>query len=246
MINYNAASKSYDNTRGASEELITHFNNVVHFSHSTTVLDFGCGTGSYLNLIQTVYGCKCHGVEPSQGMRVKAKEKNRELRIEAGDHSRIPCADDFFDFVYMTDVIHHVPDLGHMFRTIRRVLKPQGKLCIVTESHAQIEGRFYNRYFPSLANNEKRRYPDVQDIVRHAEGVGFRLSSVEIRPAPASAAVSASLVRTAEEKNFSMFRLLGDEEHASGLERLKTDLGKIYETEDAGDSLIWLENIEIG
>ncbi|MCE0521355.1 MAG: class I SAM-dependent methyltransferase [Methylacidiphilales bacterium] len=243
MIDYNAASKSYDNTRNASEQMISLFHDVIHFSQSTTVLDFGCGTGNYLNLIQTSYGCKCYGVEPSDGMRIRAKEKNPDLIIEHGDHAQIPYPEDFFDFVYMTDVIHHVPNLAHMFQTIRRVLKSQGKLCIVTESHAQIERRFYNRYFPSLAKNEKRRYPDVKEIVHQAEAVGFHLSSVEIRPSPASAAVSTSLVKTVEEKNFSMFRLLSDEEHSSGLERLKSDLGTVYETEGAGDSLIWLEII---
>jgi len=243
MIDYNAASKSYDNTRNASEALIALFHKTVHFSNATAVLDFGCGTGNYLHLIQTNYGSRCYGVEPSEGMRIRAKEKNTELIIEPGDHGKIPYPDDFFDFAYMTDVIHHVPDLGRMFQTIRKVLKQQGKLCVVTESHAQIEARFYNKYFPSLAKNEKRRYPDIQDIVHQAEAVGFRLCSVEIRPAPASAVVSAPLVRTVEEKNFSMFRLLSDEEHANGLERLKRDLGTVYETKSAGDSLIWLDSV---
>ncbi len=238
MIDYNAASKSYDNTRNASEALIALFHKAVRFSGASVVLDFGCGTGNYLHLIQTLYGCQCHGVEPSDGMRIKVNEKNPVLIIEQGNHSHIPYPDSFFDFAYMTDVIHHVPDLGQMFQTIRRVLKPQGKLCIVTESHPQIEARFYNRYFPSLAKNEKQRYPDVQDIVHVAEDTGFQLNFVEIRPASISAAVSASLIRTVEEKNFSMFRLLSNEEHSSGLDRLKNDLGAVYETDGAGDSLI--------
>jgi len=44
-----------------------------------------------------------------------------------------------------------------------------------------------------------------------------------------------------EEKNFSMFRLLSNEEHAAGLEQIKNDLGAVYKSEGAGDSLIWLE-----
>src|SRR5277367_697225 len=122
MIDYNAAAKSYDNTRNASEQLIVLFYKAIRFSSATTVLDFGCGTGNYLHLIQTNYGSRCYGVEPSDGMRIKAKEKNSDLIVEQGDHTRIPYRENFFDFVYMTDVIHHVPDLGQMFQTIKRVL----------------------------------------------------------------------------------------------------------------------------
>jgi len=134
-----------------------------------------------------------------------------------------------------------VPDLAQMFHTIKGALKPQGKLCIATESHSQIKARFYNCYFPSLAENEMRRYPDIEKIVSYAKKADLALSSLEIRQAPASSIVSAALIRTVEEKNFSMFRLLGDDEHASGLERLKNDLGAVHESQGAGDSLIWLE-----
>jgi ubiquinone/menaquinone biosynthesis C-methylase UbiE len=244
MIDYNAASKSYDNTRSASEHLVARFDDVIHFSTMTAVLDFGCGTGNYLNLIKAIYGCKCYGVEPSTGMRARAKEKNPRLIIEEGDHSKIPFSNSFFDFIYMTDVIHHVPDLRLMFITLKEALKPTGKLCIITESHAQIKGRFYNRYFPSLSENEMRRYPDVAKIISCAKSADFTLVSLDVREAPASSVVSASLVKTVEEKNFSMFRLLNDNEYASGLEKLKKDLGTVYENRGAGDSLIWLERAD--
>ena len=212
MIDYNSASKSYDNTRNASEQLIALFDRGIHFSPSTTVLDFGCGTGNYLHLIQTVYGCKCRGVEPSEGMRVKAKEKNPELVIEPGDHSRIPYPDDFFDFVYMTDVVHHVPDLEKMFQEIKRGPKIEGKTLYCPPSLTpRLKKRFFNHYFPSLSEVEKRRYPDVEGIISKAKATGLDLMSVVVRPYPDTSAISPDLVRTAEEKNWSMFRLLGDE-----------------------------------
>ncbi len=242
MIDYNAASKSYDNTRNASQEVLALFDKVIHFSNKTTVLDFGCGTGDYLSLIQTTYGCKCYGIEPSGGMRSKAIEKNPKLIIEQGDHSKNPYYL-LFDFVYMTDVIHHVPDLEQMFQMIEKALKSKGKLCIVTESHAQIKSRFYNRYFPSLAENEMRRYPDLPKIVSCAEKVGLTLKSLDTRKASASSVVSDALVKTVEEKNYSMFRLLADDEYESGLKRLRKDIGTISDNQGAGDSLIWLERV---
>lgn len=242
-IDYDSASRSYDNTRSASVGLIEQFNRKVTFSAGTTVLDFGCGTGNYLDTIQRTYGSRCYGVEPSVGMREKAKAKNRELIIEEGDHGRIPFEAGFFDFSYMTDVIHHVPDMAAMFGELRRVLKTGAKLCIVTESHAQIDARFYNRYFPSIATNEKKRYPDIGEIQRVAVRHRFSSLEVEMLARAVAGVVSAALVRTVEEKNYSMFRQLDQSEYVIGLEKLRGDLGKTHDASAMGGSLIWLEKM---
>ena len=44
-----------------------------------------------------------------------------------------------------------------------------------------------------------------------------------------------------EEKNYSMFRLLEENEFKNGLEKLKEDINKIVKTKDAGESLLWLK-----
>lgn len=60
-------------------------------------------------------------------------------------------------------------DVGMMFAEIGRVLKNGGNLCIVTESHKQIDNRFYVKYFPSTAIVDKGRYPDIDEIVYKAQ-----------------------------------------------------------------------------
>ena len=224
-------------------DLIELLNRTVHFADPTTILDFGCGTGNYLDQIQRLYGPKCYGVEPSESMRERAAMKNAACIVKAGNHLHVPFPDDHFDFVYMTDVIHHVPDRPRMFEELGRVIKASGRLCVVTQSHAQIESRFYNRYFPSLAQIERRRYPDVPDLIREGEVAQFRPEKVDIKPYAATDTVTAAFIQTVEEKNFSMFRLLNDEEHAMGLAQLKNDLGRVYETPDSGQSLVWFERM---
>ena len=241
MIDYNEASKTYDNTRNFSDVLIDHFASKLRLTKETVVLDFGCGTGNYLNRIQERFGCRCYGVEPSEGMRTAASKKNPTLDIRQGDHRQIPFADESFDFVFMTDVVHHIPDLSSMFLQLRRVMKSGAFLCVVTESHTQIEGRFYNRYFPSLVMNEKRRYPDVLNIIEIASNSGFEHDSSEIRQASPSAEITEDFVRNVEEKNFSMFRGLSEKEFLEGLKRLKSDVGKSLERKLAGETWIWLK-----
>ncbi|MFZ2644596.1 MAG: class I SAM-dependent methyltransferase [Verrucomicrobiia bacterium] len=241
MINYDIASKTYDHTRKHSDEVLGRFADRVPFTPAIAVLDFGCGTGNYLNRIQLAFGCRCYGVEPSEGMRVLAAEKSRSLDIRQGDHRKIPFDAEFFDFAFMTDVIHHVPDMVLMFLELWRVLKFGRLLCVVTESHAQIQNRFYNDYFPSLAAKEKQRYPEIQSIIQSAVGSGFVHEETDVLSASAPATITEQFLKNVEEKNYSMFRLLDEREYADGLSRLKRDVGKTFKPIGAGESLIWFK-----
>ena len=141
----------------------------------------------------------------------------------------------------MTDVVHHVPDLGQLFLELNRVLKSGALLCIVTESHEQIHGRFYNRYFPSLEDNERKRYPDLSKIIETAKGSGFLVDDIKALQGTDQPAVTEHFIRTVEEKNFSMFRNLEIAEFNEGLKKLKLDLGKSFECGSGGETLLWLK-----
>ncbi len=238
-IDYTAAALTYDNTRGYSDALIDRFRRTAALGSDAHVLEFGCGTANYLLRIHQRYGCRCYGVEPSEGMRAVACAKSAALRVVEGDHRSIPLPAESFDFAYMIDVIHHVPDLASMFRQLYRVLKADGVLAVVTESHAQIDGRFYNRYFPSLARLEKRRYPDIGEIAERAAGAGFRCLEVEVFARLEPLVVSEAFIRNVEEKNFSMFRLLAEPEFAAGLKALAGDHGRSFEKPTGGGTLLW-------
>lgn len=240
-INYNDAANTYDNTRDANEALLEIFNAKMHFSAQTTILDFGCGTGNYLRTIHTKYHSKCFGIEPADGMREKAIQKNQGIAIiKKGDHLHIPFDDNSFDFIYMTDVIHHIPALSALFATLWKKLRTDGMVAIVTESHQQIETRWYNRYFPSLAKNEKQRYPDIEEIEAEAISQGFVAEDRQIKTSEPTATISEHFIRMVTEKNYSMFRLLEHEEYQAGLARLKRDKGKTIIADNHGETVVWL------
>lgn len=131
-INYDKVSIEYDDVRKADIELINYFLEEISLNRNTKVLDFGCGTGNYTDKIKKITKADVYGVEPSDGMRIKAINKNDKIIYKKGDHENIPFPDNFFDFIYMTDVIHHVPDIDKMFNEFNRILKKEGKVCIET------------------------------------------------------------------------------------------------------------------
>ena len=246
-IDYNKASQTYDSTRHSDERILKRWQDHIPFTQTTRVLDFGCGTGNYLQQLHDRFGVRCFGVEPSAGMRQQAIAKNPEATICDGDHRHIPFPDNTFDFIYMTDVVHHVPDLVQMFTELHRVLRPArpeqskkaGSLCIITESHSQVQARFYNRYFPSLAENECRRYPSLATLTEAARP-HFAVRTIETIAHP-ERQIDDTFIRNVAAKNYSMFRLLTDVEFAAGLKALRQDKDRRFPANGAGYSLVWFD-----
>lgn len=240
QVNYNNISKNYDDVRNADLELINMFLKMTMINENTKVLDFGCGTGNYADKLQRITGARVYGVEPSEGMREKARQKNASLSIVEGNHENIPFEENFFDFIYMTDVIHHVPDINRMFEEINRVLVGEGKLCICTQSHNQIENRFYVKYFPSTAIVDKKRYPDVDVIKTVGEKNGLRYLKNIIMGEGDIINVDMDFVELVRNKGYSMFHLIPEEEYEKGLLKLEEDMNKSgLAVKISGDSLVW-------
>jgi ubiquinone/menaquinone biosynthesis C-methylase UbiE len=237
-IDYNKASVTYDNTRSSDETVINEFKKKVDL-HKVVFLDFGCGTGNYIKKIQENFDNYGYGVEPSHGMREKAIIKNPNSIILEGNHSKIPYSNEQFEFIYLTDVIHHVPDLNDMFREFKRVLKNGGMLCIVTQSWKQIDARWYNRYFPTLSKNEKSRYPDIDTIIGKSNEEDFEAIEVTCIESNPERVVTKEFITNVEEKNFSMFNFISSEELKNGIQNMKKDLGKRLSAPGSGETLVW-------
>jgi SAM-dependent methyltransferase len=240
MTDYCEASLTYDNTRTSNDEVIDLFARKFDFRSGVPFLDFGCGTGNYLARIFARYGAEGYGTEPSDGMRRIAVTKNPDIEVRKGDHTSTGFPPGMFGFAYMTDVIHHVSDIDALFATLFAGLKPGGILAILTESHAQIGTRWYNRYFPSLLDSELARYPDVPAIERSAALAGFVILSRDVRTTDESV-VSDDFIATVREKNYSMFRNLDAREYASGLAALELDCGHEIPATGHGETIVWLK-----
>jgi ubiquinone/menaquinone biosynthesis C-methylase UbiE len=175
-------------------------------------------------------------------MRQRAIDKSTDIIFEKGNHEKIPFEDSFFDFIYMTDVIHHIPDIGIMFKGLNRVLKQGGSLCIVTESHKQIESRFWVKYFPTIVEVEKKRYPDIPEIIESATNNGFVFSKTETTDANHKHSISQNFFMLVENRGYSMFHLISNDDYECGLADLRNDYNKQVEIEyNHGETFVWLK-----
>ena len=96
------------------------------------VLDMGCGTGRHtLWLAQA--GAKVTGIDFSEAMLDKAREKTKEYSIKLIKHDlheRLPFSSGQFDIVVSGLVLEHIADLAHYFSEVGRVLANSGRAII--------------------------------------------------------------------------------------------------------------------
>ncbi|WP_432979881.1 class I SAM-dependent methyltransferase [Dactylosporangium sp. CA-233914] len=160
---------------------------------ATRLLDLGSGTGQWSAAFRRWYGVSVTAVEPSAAMRAVAEEP-----ALAGDAAHIPLPDGDVDAVWLSTVVHHIPDLPAAAAEIRRVLRPGGSVLIRSVFAGRHDGVTLMRYFPEAAAALDARFPSVAAVAASFAAAGFAALALEPVPqltAPALGAALAGLDR---------------------------------------------------
>src|SRR5436190_17793338 len=121
------------------------------------VLDVGCNSGEFMQLLKEKKGCDVWGVDISEPMIGKALAK--DLNVVIGDAEALPFPDASFDAVTCMEVLSHLHDPVIALREMRRVLKPTGVL-LGSAPHANLERyiwedkRLHRRYYDEITLQE--------------------------------------------------------------------------------------------
>lgn len=96
-----------------------------------SVLDVGaCDGGMLLGIKKAFPGAVCAGVEPEE--RFLPEKELPGVAITLGRAEALPYPDGTFDFAVVSSVIEHVADPDTALGEMRRVLKPGGKVVVIT------------------------------------------------------------------------------------------------------------------
>jgi ubiquinone/menaquinone biosynthesis C-methylase UbiE len=203
------------------------------------VLDVGCGTGNNTLLLAAASGAQVIGLDLSLGMLDTASKKSPKYPLVQSPADALPFANASLDFVYMTEVVHHLPDVGQAIDEIFRVLRSAGALCIVTQSHRQIEGRMTSRFFPATIKVDQVRYPDIDVLLGLITTAGFERTEVQeyiFRPVR----LGEDYLTTVSKRGYSMLHKISDDEYNRGLSELRATYERGEElTYSAGYSFVW-------
>jgi len=143
----NYVSTIYDEKRTPRtdypKQLIKYLSKRFNLNGNVKLLELGCGRCDFLYEFQNL-GFECEGldrdefsIKNSYGLEVKQCDLARDV---------FPYADNSFDVVYHKSVIEHVYDPEHLMSETFRILKPGGKVIILTPDwHTQWKN-FYEDY----------------------------------------------------------------------------------------------------
>ena len=96
-----------------------------------TLLDLGGGTGELVNHLPQ--NLEITIADPSESMLKKGQKKNFSQPVNhiLADGADLPFADDFFDYLTISDALHHFRKVDLALKESARVLKPGGKIFIL-------------------------------------------------------------------------------------------------------------------
>lgn len=238
-IDYDYVSGIYDLVRTGDSEMVHQLLRGVRLSSTSRVLDIGCGTANNTLLFSRASGASVTGLDLSYGMLFQAQAKVRDLSFIQAPADMIPIADSSFDFVYMTEVVHHLPEVQDAMKEIYRLLKDSGRTCIVTQSHAQIADRMTSRFFPSTIAIDQARYPSIPELKEFLTGAGFTHMQPNIyKFAPVR--LGEEYLETVENRGYSMLHKIANDEYIKGLNQLRKAMSSDEPlTYEAGYTFVW-------
>jgi len=185
---YDRISRFYDYLTGAFERKHTMMA-LEHLSiqKGETTLEIGFGTGHCLKRIAQSVGQtgKAYGIDISSGMlgvtkrRLEKAQLIDRVELYCGDAANLPHGDNVFDAVFMSFTLElfDTPEIPKVLEEVKRVLKPTGRLGVVSMSRDCGESTLLRLY--GWAHKKWPKYVDCRPI--HIESslidAGYKIQS---------------------------------------------------------------------
>jgi len=148
------------------KEDISHIVNLFNSNNVKTILDLGCGSGRYIELLSKA-GFNTHGIDLSkEAVRIAnntLKDKNLNAKLVVGSmHKKLPYHDNFFDAAISIRSYHHgtLNEIRYGITELERILKSGGLIYITFRRKVSKIRRLPHKYIASrtyvpLEGNEK-------------------------------------------------------------------------------------------
>lgn len=175
---YDTIGINYNSTRKPDPYLTSRLKSLLDPAKNGVYLDIGCGTGNYTNELEKS-GLKMIGVDPSEKMLEKAKEKNENIDWRIGTSENIPLPDNSTEGAIGSLTIHHWTNLEIGFSELNRVVKPGSRMVIFTSTPEQMEGYWLNHYFPKMLKDSIDQMPTLENVEIAMKANNIKITNLE-------------------------------------------------------------------
>jgi ubiquinone/menaquinone biosynthesis C-methylase UbiE len=205
-----------------------------------TIIDIGCGTGRFTEVLSNHFSARVLGIDPSLNMLVTARQITSSPLVEfiRGAAESIPLVESEVDLVFLSMVYHHIQDKDKAAAEFNRILKRGGFLCIRTSTLEALNSYPWLQFFPGAREIEVSRIPSRDSLITTLESRGFQISGHSV--------VQQLFAENPDEylekiklRGLSTLRAISDDEFQEGLVRFE----KYCREREAGD--VVLEDIDL-
>ncbi len=171
-VDFSKISNEYEKRATIQKEASKKLLELLSIKKTDDVLDLGCGPGHITKEIRAITSGDVFGVDPSEGMIKKAREKNRDLDIVF----EIKSAEELdyierFDVIFSNSAFQWFKDPKKAMRNCYRALRKGGKIGIQAPAK-----KMYSPNFIEVINEIKKN-KKTKDIFSHFRNPWFFLET---------------------------------------------------------------------
>jgi len=233
---------SYDKGRAVTPRALQQWHAFLttHIDSSaiSLVVDLGCGTGRFSELLAAHFAARVVAIEPSQKMLEQAHRKpaTGNVMLQRAAAEALPLADGCADLVFMSMVYHHLISPRLVAEECRRVLRGGGRVCIRNGTR---ESDFPHRHFFSaiwpLIDAE---LPARNEIVATFGAAGFAPAVHEV-VTQVVAPDWASVVEKSATRADSFLARISDRDFERGMAALRAHRAVVQTDEPVTEEIDW-------
>lgn len=147
--------------------------NNIPIRNNSRILDAGCGTGNLLEMLENMeekykLNLELHGIDISEKMLCRARKKLKKTKLSIQQIEEINYPEDYFDYVFNTDALHHYENPEQAMNNIYRILKNRGKIIVSDFDFKKYINKILHISEPG--NNKFYTAEEVRDLL---ENTGF-------------------------------------------------------------------------
>lgn len=227
LPNYAHQAESYDLTRSASPSVLAPLRQALSGAPGPVLVDIGGGTGNYSEALRTE-GWEPVVIDASEGMLERARAKG--LRTLCCDAQALRLDNESCDAAMLVSMLHHVDNPAAALGEGRRILRPNGKLAVMTYTHEDIADLWLLDYFPASRAWMTETHMPLEEITAQLPGatrLESRFEDLEDASLAALASHPHLILDPQWRRQTSYFERL-ERDHPGdlqrGLERLRCDI----------------------
>jgi len=232
---------TYDKARALAPETRRLWQDLlsVHVDRAevSLIIDLGCGTGRFSELLATHFRVQVTGIDPSLKMLDQARRKPAIGNVVycQGLAEAVPFRDGCADLVFMSMVYHHLGNPAAATRECHRVLRDGGYVCIRNGTR---ESDFPHRHFFALQPLIDTELPARAEIAATFESAGFARVTHQVvrqRIAPDW----PSFVEKSALRGDSFLARLSNNEFRAGMDALQAYADRIDASAPVTEEIDW-------